>query len=374
MLLRPNESEHGALSAVSEIDLKKLAEAKSEKDTFLSIYFPVNKDDHRLFVDSRIRAIEKALPGDLKKSFLRTLSITRDALSYPNLKGERGRVIFASYPEDFFQVFRLNLELEPLVVLSRSPFLLSLARLQDDYEDYGLLLIDSQNATLFIVRSDLIEEQEKASINLMNKHKKGGWSQMRFNRLRQGAIMSFLLQVAEDLEQFGDKGFRGLVVAGPGNAKYQLDAVLPVSLRNKLLDTIDTSIDIPLRDLVKLGDKAALESEIAQGKRKALILRDTILKGLPAAYGFVEVKNALPEGRVNHLLVLKNFHLPGLICMKCNQVHQTNESCPTCATETAALSLERLLELAQIIGAEVEFVEEDEFLKSIGGVGALLRY
>jgi peptide chain release factor subunit 1 len=36
--------------------------------------------------------------------------------------------------------------------------------------------------------------------------------------------------------------------------------------------------------------------------------------------------------------------------------------------------LEELYELAQRTGAEVEFVEEDEFLQSIGGVGAILRY
>lgn len=37
--------------------------------------------------------------------------------------------------------------------------------------------------------------------------------------------------------------------------------------------------------------------------------------------------------------------------------------------------LEELYELAQRTGAEVEFVEEDEFLQSIGGVGntALLK-
>jgi len=36
--------------------------------------------------------------------------------------------------------------------------------------------------------------------------------------------------------------------------------------------------------------------------------------------------------------------------------------------------LEELYELAQRTGAEVEFVEEDEFLRSLGGVGAILRY
>ena len=128
-------------------------------------------------------------------------------------------------------IYRLSPEFEPLVVWDSSPFLLPLARLRDDYEDYALLLIDSREAKLFLVRSDIIEEKDNISIDLINKHKKGGWSQMRFNRLRKEAIKSFLYQVAEDLRVLEDQEIRGLVVAGPGEAKYQLVEVIPTMLR-----------------------------------------------------------------------------------------------------------------------------------------------
>jgi peptide chain release factor subunit 1 len=39
-----------------------------------------------------------------------------------------------------------------------------------------------------------------------------------------------------------------------------------------------------------------------------------------------------------------------------------------------ALSLERLYDQAERTGAEVVLVEDDEFLETMGGVGALLRY
>jgi len=38
------------------------------------------------------------------------------------------------------------------------------------------------------------------------------------------------------------------------------------------------------------------------------------------------------------------------------------------------LVLEELYELAKWTGAQVEFVDEEEFLQSLGGVGAILRY
>jgi len=197
---------------------------------------------------------------------------------------------------------------------------------------------------------------------------------MRFGRLRKGSIKSFLSQVAEDLKLLDDHEVRGIVIAGPGKAKFQFVETLPVSLKDKLLDTIDTSMDISLRNLVVQGDKVAMESEVVEGKGKALAFRDAILKGLPAAYGFIEVKRALEAGRVNLFLVLKKFNLPGLICIKCNGIHQKEETCPNCGQELAALRLEQLLELTHNSNAEIEFVEDDEFLKNIGGIGAILRY
>ena len=197
-------------------------------------------------------------------------------------------------------------------------------------------LIDSREAKLFLVRSDMMEEKDNISIDLINKHKKGGWSQMRFNRLRKEAIKSFLYQVAEDLRILEDQKIRGLVLAGPGEAKHQLVEVIPTMLRNKLLGTIDISMDISPRNLLKLGDQAAQESENVQGKKKTLMLKDAILKGLPASYGLMEVKHALEEGRVNYLLIGKDFHLPGMICEKCRIVHETHENCPTCGEEMKA--------------------------------------
>jgi len=72
--------------------------------------------------------------------------------------------------------------------------------------------------------------------------------------------------------------------------------------------------------------------------------------------------------------VLKKFNLPGLICIKCNGIHQKEETCPNCGQELAALRLEQLLELTHNSNAEIEFVEDDEFLKNTGGIGAILRY
>ncbi|NYT01401.1 MAG: hypothetical protein GKC10_01395 [Methanosarcinales archaeon] len=371
-----------SLVPVTDIDLRSLSEIYDETDIYLSIYMKSagrsELDSSRSFISSRFRAMEKSLPSDLREPFASAISLVEEAVGSQPWKGERSRVIFACGPLSFLHVYRLGLEVEPLVVLDTSPFLLPLARLRDDYEDYGLLLLDSQESRLFTIRSHILQEEGRSSIDLMNKHKKGGWSQMRFNRLRKGAIKSFLGEVAEDvmgLERVSS--MRGLVIAGPGDAKSQLVEMLPPQMKDKVMGMLDVPMGTAPAELMKMGDQVALEKERSLSQKTAADLRSAVLKGQLSAYGTDQVRDALMQGRVNSLVLLNDFVIPGWICEKCQHFQEGRqpESCPHCGGRTSRINvLEELYELAQRTGAQVEVVHEDEFLQSLGGVGAILRY
>ena len=371
------------LLPVTEIDLRALSEIYDEKDVYLSVYMKSSSaaelDASRSFISSRFKAMDKSLPADdLRQPFRSTISLVEEAVASLPWKGERSRVIFACGPLSFLHVYRLGLEVEPLVVLDTSPFLLPLARLRDDYEDYGLLLLNSQEARLFTIRSRLLEEKSQSSIDLMNKHKKGGWSQMRYSRLRKGAIKSFLGEVVEDLARLeGLQNMRGLVIAGPGEAKIELMEMLSPQIKERVMGLLDVSMGVKPADLVEMGDRLALDKERSLSRERAAELRSAVLRGQLYATGADKVRDALQQGRVKSLLLLDGFVIPGWICESCQYFQEGSqpERCPRCNGRTSRVNiLEELYELAQRTGAEVEFVEEDEFLRSLGGVGAILRY
>jgi len=372
-----------ALLPVTDIDLRALSEIYDEKDIYLSVYMKSSStselDSSRSFIASRFKAMDKSLPADdLRQPFRSTMSLVEEAMASLPWKGERSRVIFACGPLSFLHVYRLGLEVEPLVVLDTSPFLLPLARLRDDYEDYGLLLLNSQEARLFTIRSRLLEEKSQSSIDLMNKHKKGGWSQMRYSRLRKGAIKSFLGEVVEDLARLeGLQNMRGLVIAGPGEAKIELMEMLSPQIKERVMGLLDVSMGVKPADLVEMGDRLALDKERSLSRERAAELRSAVLRGQLYATGADKVRDALQQGRVKSLLLLDGFLIPGWICESCQYFQEGSqpERCPRCNGRTSRVNiLEELYELAQRTGAEVEFVEEDEFLRSLGGVGAILRY
>jgi peptide chain release factor subunit 1 len=374
--------EEMALTPVTKIDIRELAELRDERDVYLSVYLPTSSGEeqaeNRTFVARRSKAIEEALSGDLKGSFRETMEVVEDQLFWKPVPGERGRIVFASAPASLLAVYRIGVEPDRTMVLDTSPFLLPLAKLRDDYMDYGLLLLDSKEARFFCVRSDVPEAVGSLSSDLMNKHKKGGWSQMRFNRLRKGAIKSFLSEVAEDLlESCTGQETRGLVVAGPGTAKSQLLEILPADMGKRVLGVVDLSIDATKRELLEIGNEIALADERERSMERAEELRSEILRGGLAVRGVDATKAALAVGRVGVLVLLKDASVPGWICERCEALEAKKRppECPICGGPTSTVDVvNELYELAERTDAEVEFVEEDPCLASSEGVGALLRY
>ncbi|MBP1909547.1 Vms1/Ankzf1 family peptidyl-tRNA hydrolase [Methanolobus bombayensis] len=371
------------LSPVTDIDIRALAEIYDEQDVYLSVYLPVsgreNEHLNRIFVDSRFSAIKKALDPDLRSEFEKTFEMAESSVFDEPISGEKGRIIFASSKESFLHVYRLAVEPEQSFVLDTSPYLLPLAKLRADYEDYGVLLVDSREARFTCIRSDIAEEKKHLSTDLMNKHKKGGWSQMRFNHLRKGAIKSFLSEVADNVQGTCDQlQTRGFVLAGPGEAKQHLMEILPQEVQQKVLGVVDVPIDIPEDELVEAGDAVLQENEKSKSRSAAEELKSEILKGGLAVYGIEDVKASLEQARVNTLLIIKDSSVPGWLCERCQNLQSNSKppkECERCGGPTSTVDVvEELYELAQRTGANVEFVEKEDFLDSDDVVGALLRY
>ncbi|HZD42707.1 MAG TPA: hypothetical protein VE134_01485, partial [Methanomicrobiales archaeon] len=166
--LKDSHADSGEVTPLQEIDLDFLSSIHDERDSCISIYSPmtrrVEKERSRIF--STMRMMEQAVPEDLRESYQGAAAIAGEALALPPIEGEVTRVVFVSVPISFYHVYRLGVELPPLVVLDATPALLPLARLNDAYADYGVLLLDSREARLFTVRSRSMREVEHMSADI----------------------------------------------------------------------------------------------------------------------------------------------------------------------------------------------------------------
>ena len=120
--------------------IRKLSEAydPDSEDSFVSLY--INKAVDKKFIDRRIKACKSILKGYELKNFTNTVNDIFDTLK-KNIGDNIA--IFASHKHNFLKYIPLHIKVENLMVVDSSPYLRPLARLQDEWESFTLLLISS---------------------------------------------------------------------------------------------------------------------------------------------------------------------------------------------------------------------------------------
>jgi len=348
--------------------IRKLSEAydPDSEDSFVSLY--INRAMDKKFIDRRIKACESILKRDELKNFTNTV---KDILDVLKKNTGDNIAIFASHKHNFLKYIPLHVKIENLMIVDSSPYLRPLARLQDEWESFTLLLISSNYAKIFSVSMGEVEHTKKLSADIMNKHKKGGWSQARFNRLRRGAIHAFFSEVGEALQKRADER---IILAGPGQAKLQFRKMLPKNLKDNVVDIIDIDIDGEV-ELVKKSKHIISEKEELKSQEAVKLLKAEILKDGLVAYGIKETLDAVRNGQVELLLVEKNYTPRGWICENCQIVKEgIQRTCPCCGKKTSEVDIiEEILEFAERTDADVEFTDDKE-LANLGHVGAILRF
>jgi len=328
----------------------------------------------------RETACREALAGqpDLLENFDRNLASVRAHLADNPLEPkQKGLVLFSCAKEEYFEAFRLSVPLKNLLVLDTSPFIRPLARLRDDWESIAVVILDSENARLFAVSSDRVTARKKKGVDLLGKHKKGGMSQMRFQRLRSQAIRVFHQEVLGDLQELlrvepADQIF----LAGPGIAKLQFLDSLPPDIRRRVTEVVDLDLNVPEGEIRRRFVSLAAIEERRQDRAHVEVLLAEILKDGLVAHGWEEVTKAVRAGKVEVLLVKSGLKLRGWKCERCKVFGLGDRSiCPSCERPVSEMdAMEKTVKEATQRGAQLEFVAQDPDLEALGGIGAFLRY
>jgi peptide chain release factor subunit 1 len=372
---------------LQEIDnqkIKDLASIYDDQDTFISLYLNLTRGINWRFIEHREKQCETALKNDkyLLQAFHTNMEniklylekdFNRDSIG----KNYKGLAIFASKPMNHLSAFGLPHKIKDGMVVDTSPYIRQLAQLMDEWENYALILINNNEAELFTISLGAVKDQKHLAAHIMNKHKKGGWSQMRFHRLRREAIDHFQKKVQEALEGFlVDEKVVGLVLAGPGEAKVHFKKRLNQPLSDNILGVLDYDMDEPTEKLVEAATLEVAKKERMKSADAVKRLKNEILKGGLAVFGLKETVGATREGKAELLIISKELKPRGWICEHCQVVERgTKKKCPYCGAKTSEVDvLEEILEFAERAGTHIEFVGENPMLEELGGVGALLRY
>ncbi len=270
-------------------------------------------------------------------------------------------------------------------------------------EYYAILVLDGKEATLAVIKGNTYEIVARIRSLAPGKHRAGGQSARRFERLREIAEHEYYKKIAEvmkrELEDKLEK-LKGIVIGGPGPTKNEFlnKDYLDRRLREKIIGVVDTGYtdEYGVREAMENAKELLKDAELIKQREAVKRFIAEAVKGGLADYGVNAIYRDLMEGKVDTLLVVEGAEAwkAKYVCPRCGSeklvlaakkdiLSRSAPSCPNCGEKMQLAEIsdafEELLQMAEQTGAEILLVspeteEGQQLLRGFGGIAAILRY
>ena len=269
-------------------------------------------------------------------------------------------------------------------------------------EVYGVVVLDRKESTIATLRGKRIDIIKHLTSGVPGKHKAGGQSQRRFDRVIELAAHEFLKRIGRHVDEaflpLKDE-LKGVLIGGPGHTKNDFvdGDYIHYEIHDKIINIVDTSYtgDFGIREVIDESMDTLAEMDIIKEKKlMKRFLHGLISENGLSTYGEEEVRRNLQMGAIETLLLSENLKSKRqtYTCPACNTIevittrqHQAppEKRCPKCneimkITKTQETT-EELIELAEEVNTKVEIIsieteEGTQLDKAFGGIAGILRY
>ncbi|AUB54818.1 MULTISPECIES: peptide chain release factor aRF-1 [Methanobacterium] len=392
--------------------LKELSDKKGRGTELVSVYIPPNKQISDVVKHMREELSQSAniKSKQTKKNVQSAIEVIMQRMRLFPKPPERGLVLFVGMipkggpgtEKMETYVFEPPEPVQTYTYHCDSQFFLEpLQEILEDKEIYGLAVVDRKEATIAIMKGKRVDIVKTLTSGVPGKHKAGGQSQRRFDRLIELAAHEFLKRIGEHMnEAFLElEGLKGIIIGGPGHTKEDFinGDYLHHEIKQKIITTVDTSYtgDFGIREVIDKSMDVLTEIDIMREKKLVQrFLTELVDENGLASYGEAEVRQNLINGAVEVLLLSEDIKSKRYTfqCHSCgNQVEKTiknegevkDKSCENCGETMKVSSSEDVIgdfvTLAEEVGSEVEIISTEteegmQLLRAFGGIGAILRY
>lgn len=279
-------------------------------------------------------------------------------------------------------------------------FLEPLQEIIAEKDVYGLAVIDRKEATIAILRGKRIDIVKHLTSGVPGKHKAGGQSQRRFDRLIELAAHEFLKRIGDHMNEafLSLEDLEGVIIGGPGHTKEDFvdGDYLHHEIKQKIITTVDTSYtgEFGIREVIEKSMDVLTEIDIMREKKLVQrFLAELVDDDGLASYGEKQVRQNLQMGAVEVVLLSEDLksERAAYQCQSCGHVEEKtvkkdseeNISCPACGDtmkpSPAKDLIDDFVEMAEEVGSEVEIISTEteegmQLYRAFGGIGAVLRY
>src|SRR6476619_5883420 len=193
----------------------------------------------------------------------------------------------------------------------------------------GILAIDTQEAGLGVLTGERWEVIDTMTSGVAGKHRQGGQSARRFERLRDNELNEYYHRVANYAQKIFIDQFtvKGLIVGGPGPTKetFVREEYLDYRLQNNIVATLDTSYsgDEGVMEIIDKVNDQGIMSEFRSMEEKKIVKKfmGEVFSGKGLGiYGLTDVVNHLKAGITDSIIATDSIDLIYLevTCNKCD--------------------------------------------------------
>ncbi len=282
-------------------------------------------------------------------------------------------------------------------------FLEPLEYMIEERETYGLAVIDRKEATIATLRGKKVNILNHLTSGVPGKHKAGGQSQRRFDRVIDLAAHEFKKRIGEHMNEdfLALDELEGVIIGGPGFTKEEFvkGDYLNYEIKDKIIATVDTSYtgEFGIREVIDKSADILNDLDVMQEKKTVQRFLHELVKdkGL-ASYGEREVRTNLIMGAVDTLLLSEDLTAMRKVfkCPSCDneeeitvksqdEADKLQKQCSKCGEilkeESSLTLIEDFVEKAEEMNSGVELISTEteegmQLLRAFGGVAAVLRY
>jgi peptide chain release factor subunit 1 len=281
-----------------------------------------------------------------------------------------GLALFASHGADLFETIEMSAPLEEhRLFIGNQPHLYPLARVIDEYPRYLALVTDTHSARILVFATNAVEKTTQIEGTKTKHHKKGGWSQARYQRHVENFHQQHAKEVVEAVAKIvREEAIDKIVVAGDEVIVPLLQEQLPKDVSERIVDVLKLDVRTPEHEVLD-STIAALREKDAEDDRERVdqLIGAYRANGL-ACVGVENTRRAFEMGQVDELIITA---VPDAIDVKSPAETAEPDSTEGTAEERTA---GELIVLARTTAAKIRFIEDASLLDAVGGVGAFLRF
>ena len=400
--------------------LNELSQKTGHGTELISVYIPKGKQLHEVI---SILKEEQGTADNIKSDLTRTHVVDSLGKVIQRLKlykktPDRGLVIFcgALPPEgggpigtEVINVYELDPPKDLKTFLYRCDDHFHVDVLKEMLKDenlIGFLAIDAKDAGWGILHGDKIEVLGETGSGVAGKHRQGGQSAKRFQRLREMELTHYFNRVAQTTREYFIDIYpvKGIIISGPGPTKEDFinGSYLEYRLQEMIIDTIDSAYS-GAEGIREAFDKAGdILSGFRMVEEKQII--ENLFKHINShtglgVYGLKEIIKLLMNKVVDTIIITDDTNLIRIEakCKRCQHIQEEiverpnviprktdllNSPCPNCKSMDLEIAEQDLVDYLALIsdktGSKVEVIsgkaEHGAMLSSLGKIAAILRY